>query len=248
MAVYSTNIQVDTVTSAPFVAGPAASTFPVITTTLLRQQFSGFFVDFEGSLTFPNFVVNGLITEFTKYAGTSPNSDPMPDSAPFQERYVADAGEEIDAAQIGNFLGVALSQFLFKNDDYILGSEFSDKLGGWDGNDNISGFGGNDQIYGGKGDDVIYSGDGKDKMWGEAGKDLFVITDGDGKDRINDFKRSQDSLLIDTDLARNMNKLLKVAEQKGSNAVFDFGGGDKLVIVGLDLDKLDKVTLSFLDV
>jgi Ca2+-binding RTX toxin-like protein len=248
MATYVTNVQVDTHTNAPIVPGTAASTFPVVTASLVRQQFSGFFVDLEGSFTFPNLVVTGTVTEITKYQGTPSNNDPVPDSVAFQERYLADAGEGIDAVQLPNFVGASLSQFLFKNDDNIIGSAFSDKLGGWDGDDSIYALGGNDEIYGGNGDDVMFPGVGKDKMWGEAGKDLFVITEGDGKDRINDFKRSQDSLVIESDLARNLNKLLKVAEQKGSKAVFDFGGGDKLIIAGLDIAKLDKVTLSFLDV
>ena len=98
--------------------------------------------------------------------------------------------------------------------DYIDGRDDSDLLLGGKGNDTLEGGLGADRLYGEKNDDSLFGGHGRDLLFGGKGDDLldggadsdllfggqntdrFVLREGDGKDRIFDFRDGQDSLVL----------------------------------------------------
>jgi hypothetical protein len=99
-----------------------------------------------------------------------------------------------------------------QSDDTINGSVGVNRLDGQGGNDLITGLGGDDiltggegrdRVFGGKGDDKITGGAGRDKLRGEEGSDRFVFdinkpfNDSIGVDRIVDFKRGEDKIVLD---------------------------------------------------
>jgi Ca2+-binding RTX toxin-like protein len=103
-----------------------------------------------------------------------------------------------------------------RDDDLIFGMDGRDKLRGGDGNDIMYGGEGNDKLDGESGDDVLFGGAGKDKLVGGDGDDLLEGGNGDdrleggsgadsfvfrfgteiGADRIEDFERGEDKLVL----------------------------------------------------
>lgn len=73
----------------------------------------------------------------------------------------------------------AKSTLTFKGlggDDWIIGSEYNDRIEGGEGDDTLNGKGGNDKVQGGAGNDRISGGPGNlDKLWGGPGADLFLF-------------------------------------------------------------------------
>lgn len=65
----------------------------------------------------------------------------------------------------------ALYEGLFKGDDYLIGSKYTDKLRGFGGDDIFLGNGGKDRLEGGGGNDTLNGGAGKDKILGGSGSD-----------------------------------------------------------------------------
>jgi serralysin len=100
-------------------------------------------------------------------------------------------------------------------------------------------------LIGGEGDDVLIGaagGDrldgrgGSDTLTGGAGADVFVFNA--GHDRITDFEDNQDKLLFDAQLwgntARTTSEILSLyAAVQGPDVVFQFPGGDSLVVEGI---------------
>jgi Ca2+-binding RTX toxin-like protein len=102
-------------------------------------------------------------------------------------------------------------------DDQIRGSVAVNRLDGQGGNDLVTGLGGDDiltggegrdRVFGGKGNDRITGGLGRDKLRGdeagESGNDRFIFDTGKafdvetiGVDRIVDFKRGEDKIVLD---------------------------------------------------
>lgn len=115
----------------------------------------------------------------------------------------------------------ALNQFLFQFDDKIRGSEFDDMLCGW---------AGNDTMWGGEGDDRFYYGKGMDK------------------DKIRDFDRKDDKIILDNSIANKFKQIKNdVKFKKNDKVVIDAGGGDKLIVWGIANKKQLKQALSFED-
>ncbi|MCP4384774.1 MAG: calcium-binding protein [Hyphomicrobiales bacterium] len=136
---------------------------------------------------------------------------------------------------------------LFKGDDWIIGSRFNDKLAGYKGDDSIWGMKGKDKLFGDQGKDELDGGKGKDKSWGGAGKDWFRFNEDYSVDRVKDFSRKKDTLVIDRDIAKNFKQVKKVASEKKGDVVLNFGDGDKFIIEDLKLSKLNKVKFEFFD-
>ena len=63
-------------------------------------------------------------------------------------------------------------------------------------NCSLYGHDGNDILAGGQGSDYICGGTGNDYLIGREGNDAFVFTLGSGSDRIEDFTRGEDSLVV----------------------------------------------------
>ena len=77
--------------------------------------------------------------------------------------------------------------------DIIHGGNGNDRIGGKTGDDSLFGDAGDDHIWGDDGDDLLRSGLGNDTLTGDnfsggQGGDIFVLTGGEGTDKIKDFE------------------------------------------------------------
>ncbi len=112
------------------------------------------------------------------------------------------AGHTVNAADYSEKIKVINAQNTTKsieikgNDsaNTILGGKNVNTLYGYGGNDTLKGGTGNDFIYGGTGNDALYGGKGDDNLYGGAGNNVFYFAQGDGTDRINDFKSGKDKI------------------------------------------------------
>ncbi|MBX9455564.1 MAG: calcium-binding protein [Rhizobium sp.] len=160
-------------------------------------------------------------------------------------------------------LGRAASNLLYR------GTPKNDTFHGKSGDDTISGANGNDKLYGDKGNDGVYGQNGNDKLFGEAGYDLldggtgndklkggseadsFIFSTKYDKDTILDF-RLGDIITHDTVRLAGLNSVDDITDlrefhmtQVGKNVVIDGGGGDVLVLKGIDLDDLQDYHFTF---
>ena len=121
--------------------------------------------------------------------------------------------------------------------DDLFGGQGDDRLWGGEGNDNVSGDEGNDVLKGGAGNDYMDGGAGRDVIWGGEGADFFAFREGSGRDIVRDFDVSEDLLVFES-LSGSTSFKLSFASQIGDNTVFNFGNGDVLVLVGVDMHTL----------
>ena len=127
--------------------------------------------------------------------------------------------------------------------DDLFGGQGDDRLWGGEGNDNVSGNEGNDILKGGAGNDYMDGGAGRDVIWGGEGADTFAFREGSGRDIVRDFDVAEDMLALDS-LSGSTTFKLSFASQIGDNTVFNFGNGDVLVLVGVDLDTLSDANFE----
>ena len=113
-------------------------------------------------------------------------------------------------------------------DDKIYGSDGGNVLKGGTGEDSIWGRDGNDKLYGGSNSDRFDGGEGDDKLYGGSGVDTFHIDKGDDFDTIKDFQNNADRIEIDG-FSTGFDAF-DFATQVGDDVVFDFGGGDGLIV------------------
>jgi serralysin len=128
-----------------------------------------------------------------------------------------------------------------KDNDVLYGDNGFDIVYGNLGDDTISGGNGADWVRGGQGNDSVSGGDGDDCLWGDrgddtisggAGADIFHSFVGAGIDRITDFSLAQgDKVQLDPGTTYTL-------KQVGSDTVVDMGGGDQVVLVGVQLATL----------
>ena len=130
---------------------------------------------------------------------------------------------------------------LFGNDgdDTLFGNFGADILSGGLGADELTGGSGDDTLRGGDGNDSIYGNQGRDSIEGGAGDDIlrggtladrFIFNTGFGRDHIEDFEDSQDSLRISRDVTGGVvltgqQVIDRFATVVGQTVVFDFGDG-----------------------
>lgn len=81
--------------------------------------------------------------------------------------------------------------------DVLLGGDGVDNLKGGLGNDRLQGGAGGDILSGGGGADLLAGGEGNDVLTGNAGADEFLFGANGGRDRVTDFQRGLDLLLIE---------------------------------------------------
>jgi Ca2+-binding RTX toxin-like protein len=113
------------------------------------------------------------------------------------------------------------------------GTANNDVLMGGDGNDSLAGQAGADRLIGGSGDDILTGG---------SGRDTFVFTG--GEDRITDFTDHVDRIEVQSDLT--VSDMMALGQIIDGHAVFDFGGGDVLIVQNIDtLDTLENDLLMF---
>jgi Ca2+-binding RTX toxin-like protein len=148
--------------------------------------------------------------------------------------------------------GEAGNDLLFGGDmsDWLQGDAGDDTLWGGNGNDGwLDGGAGNDSIRGGNGADRLVGGFGRDTLNGDAGgddltggagPDRFVFQSGMGRDVVRDFAAAEgDQLLIARALIGNRTGLSvqqiwdDYARDLGESAFLDFGGGNRILLVGV---------------
>ncbi|WP_417267839.1 calcium-binding protein [Celeribacter baekdonensis] len=168
------------------------------------------------------------------------------------DRLVGEAGDDT----LLNFEGVG---WLIAGDgnDFLVDGSGNSVLAGNNGNDRINAGGGNDRVYGDAGDDIMTGGNGVDRMTGGPGNDriiggngpdIFVFREGSDTDTIVDFEVGYDRLFIEADLTDgNYDADQIVADYctiSGTDAIFDFGGGDIIVLKDVtDLSSLADTIL-----
>jgi len=150
----------------------------------------------------------------------------------------------------------------FEGDDWVVGGKDNDVLCGDDdprfaykgprppgddivygnlGNDTCSGDEGDDTVRGGQGDDTIAGGDGADWMSGDrgndtasggSGADIFHTFSDAGLDRVTDFNRAEgDRVMVDPGTIYS-------ARQEGADIIVDMGGGNQMVLLGVQMSTL----------
>ena len=135
-----------------------------------------------------------------------------------------------------------------RGNDALFGHKGADRLNGQSGDDLLEGGGGNDTLSGGAGADELAGGSGRDRLVGGAGDDLlaggagadsFVFAAGSGLDQIADFGPRSDRIRLDPSLGFHDFADVRDALVKDAQGVFlDLGGGDGVIISGLDLNDL----------
>ncbi|WP_235933019.1 M10 family metallopeptidase [Paragemmobacter ruber] len=128
--------------------------------------------------------------------------------------------------------------------DRLYGGDGQDRLTGDAGRDRLSGLAGADDLRGGLGNDILSGaggadrldgGAGSDRLGGGAGADVFVYTA--GRDVITDFADGVDRITIEADLigpGADWADLRALARAEADRIVFDFGGADVLVVIGVN--------------
>ncbi|NVK15478.1 MAG: M10 family metallopeptidase C-terminal domain-containing protein [Rhodobacteraceae bacterium] len=124
-------------------------------------------------------------------------------------------------------------------DDRLLGGYGNDSIYGGEGNDELFGSHNNDRLYGGGGADTLTGGGENDIVTGGAGDDTFVFSQGHDADQITDFGVGSDTLLLSGFGFSTEQDALDLATELSGDVVFDFGNGDSLTLLDLQLQDLN---------
>jgi Ca2+-binding RTX toxin-like protein len=123
-------------------------------------------------------------------------------------------------------------QFGDAGDDIVWGNLGNDTLVGGDGADQVRGGQGDDVLFGGAGNDFVSGDRGNDTITGGAGADLFHGSQDAGIDRVTDFHLSEgDRVMLDPGTTFTL-------RQDGADTVIDMGGGNQMILVGVQLSTL----------
>jgi Ca2+-binding RTX toxin-like protein len=128
-----------------------------------------------------------------------------------------------------------------KGDDVLYGDAGNDIVWGNLGNDTLDGGDGDDQVRGGQGDDSLSGGAGNDYISGDRGNDtesggpgadLFHGSQDAGIDKVLDFNYAEgDRVMLDPGTTYTVG-------QVGADTVIDMGGGNQMILVGVQLSSL----------
>lgn len=134
--------------------------------------------------------------------------------------------------------------------DNLSGDGGANRLQGRFGSDTLNGGNGNDALGGEGGNDTLIGGRGNDDLFGGSGNDRFVFANGDQQDRIFDFADNVDTIVLNRNFGLDGLSAQQVvnafASVVGSNAVFDFGGGDILTVGGVTNTQLLVNDIDFI--
>jgi Ca2+-binding RTX toxin-like protein len=112
-------------------------------------------------------------------------------------------------------------------DDIVWGNRGADTCDGGDGNDQVRGGLGDDSLAGGAGNDFVSGDRGNDTVSGGAGADMFHSSQDAGVDRVLDFNLAEgDRVQLDPGTTYTL-------MQVGADAVLDMGGGNQMILVGV---------------
>jgi Ca2+-binding RTX toxin-like protein len=140
-------------------------------------------------------------------------------------------------------------------DDWAVGGKDNDSLSGeaggdvvWGnlGNDTQDGGDGDDQVRGGQGDDTITGGAGNDFVSGDRGND--TIAGGTGADLFHGSQDAGIDRVVDFNLAEGDRVMLDpgttyAVSQVGADTVIDMGGGNQMILVGVQLASLTGASI-----
>ncbi|MFM5884677.1 MAG: M10 family metallopeptidase C-terminal domain-containing protein [Novosphingobium sp.] len=99
-------------------------------------------------------------------------------------------------------------------------------------------------LLGGGGNDTLNGKGGNDVLFGEAGADTFVFESGSGQDIIGDFAHGSDHIRLIggyTTFAQVQNSF----HQNGNDGAIDLGGGNFIVLQGVQLSTLNAADFIF---
>ncbi|MEP3891060.1 MAG: LamG-like jellyroll fold domain-containing protein [Hellea sp.] len=140
----------------------------------------------------------------------------------------------LDSTTLGTFDAAG---DIFVSIERVFGSNHNDLIfGAAASSESLFGLGGDDILWGG-------AGLGSDSLFGGAGDDLFYYGANEGADVIFDFQAgSASGDVIDFyngDAANySFSQIMALASQVGNNVIFDFGSGNTLTLVGVDITDL----------
>ncbi|MEM8553788.1 MAG: hypothetical protein AAGF71_03075 [Pseudomonadota bacterium] len=141
--------------------------------------------------------------------------------------------------ETGTFSGGDAAGGTYTNFEALTGSDLDDTLEGDGGANILIGGAGNDSLKGRVGADHIEAGAGNDIIVGGLGTDVFVYAVADDEDTITDFRDDKDTLdLIDFGFA-TVADATALATEVGSDVLFDFGGGDTLLVKKITLAQIE---------
>jgi len=123
-------------------------------------------------------------------------------------------------------------QFGDAGSDVVWGNLGNDTLDGGDDADQVRGGQGDDSLTGGAGDDFVSGDRGNDTESGGSGADLFHTSQDAGVDKVLDFHLSEgDRVMLDPGTQYTVS-------QVGADTVIDMGGGNEMILVGVQLSTL----------
>lgn len=162
-------------------------------------------------------------------------------------RNVVKAGGGADTVK-----GLAGKDRLFgqAGNDTLLGGGANDLIRGQNGDDRAVGHGGRDRLFGNRGEDVLIGRKGNDVLNGGLDDDIlrgggnadrFIFAKGYDVDTVKDFGLGNDKILV-----RNLGDLAGVKgamSASGSDVVFDFGNGDRLIVENATLADVEAALI-----
>lgn len=166
-----------------------------------------------------------------------PVPDPVPPSLPGgNDGGTTDSGVWADAGKGGESISGGSAN------NTLTGSDDNDVMKGGGGADSMKGGTGSDYMEGNDGNDILNGEAGNDVIRGGAGSDTYVYKPGDGADHILDFSTG-DTIDITAFGFTSYDKFMQsvTLESTAEGLVIDFGGGNKLVANGLQIDEVDTV-------
>ncbi|MGV6819500.1 MAG: Ig-like domain-containing protein [Parvularcula sp.] len=133
--------------------------------------------------------------------------------------------------------------------DVLLGEAGDDRVDAGTGNDLVEGGAGNDFIRGGAGLDTLDGGIDNDTIDGGADNDVYVISLGDGVDELVNFDRLGGDDVIEfrgfgTDFDEAA-EILAASSQVGSDVLIDFGTGQLVTLVNVQLADFAADDITF---
>lgn len=133
-------------------------------------------------------------------------------------------------------------------DDTLLGEAGRDMIRGGQGNDMIDGGRGSDRLYDNFGDDYVKGGQGNDLIFSGGGNDVFVFENGDGNDRIVNFRDGYDMIdLSGYDGIDSFADLQGNIVSNGPRTLISLDAGDSITLFGVDISQLDAGDFIFED-
>jgi Ca2+-binding RTX toxin-like protein len=106
-------------------------------------------------------------------------------------------------------------------------------------NNALTGGSGDDTLSGGDGNDTLTGQGGDDRLWGGAGSDSFVFGPDLGRDVVMDFADGADQIVFHhVTGVGSVAEAMAHASQSGADVAFDFGPGDSLTVLHINLASL----------